>query len=347
MVVNHETVAGAWMDDQGRLLPNRLPRDWKNLSEFEPDMPKVNRERARLWNRLADLWAENPDFRRVVLRTSAPWLISEKAALRFWPEVVEPLWQDARRRRQDPNWLRRLTMFTAKARTTTELENATLELPIVRGRAATGSGIALASSAKPIDPEFHSRAEIVTLYDEQPVVLKLGELKAAYDEATTKYRQTKGVNAAHRRLPLGPTAHLVLLISVRGGIKSSQARVLGTNVTPVEITIPPLQTASGAGVPIVACWSYSDGSLLLRYRDQNREEKNTAWSAKRKKWFPASPERPLTELLKDIGLDMPHGTATALEPEKLWSKARKLLGSKIEVNDDDEFEDGTSEPDEE
>ncbi|MBI1325092.1 protein kinase [bacterium] len=336
LVVNHETLATEWMDDEGRLLPNRLPRDWKSLSEAELEMPKVNRERARLWNRLADLWAENPDFRRVVLRTSAPWLISEKAVLRFWPEVVEPLWQDALRRRQDPNWLRRLTMFTPKARATTEQENALLELPKTRGRVATGSGIAMASSAGPIAPEFHSRAEIVTLVDERPVVLKLGDLKIAYDEATSKYRATKGASAAHQRLPLGPTAHLVLLVSVRGGIKSSQARILGTGTTPVEITIPPLQVASGAGVPIVACWSYTDGSLLVRYRDQNREEKSLAYSAARKKWFPADAERPIAGLLKDLGLDMPTGTATALEAEKLISKARKWLSTRQQASDEPE-----------
>jgi serine/threonine-protein kinase len=344
LVVNHESVAAEWMDDQGRLLPNRLPRDWKSLSEVESDMPKVNRERARVWNRLADIWIENPDFRRVVLRTSAPWLVSENAVLRFWPEVVEPLWQGALRRRQDPNWLRRLSLFSAKARVTTEQENALLELPKVRGRAATGSGITLAPTAGPIDPEFHSRAEIITLVDEQPVVIKLGELKLAYDEAVTKYRLSKGSNSAHQRLALGPVSHLVLLISMRGGIKSSQARVLGSNVTPIEITIPPLQVASGAGVPIVACWTYSDGSLLIKYRDQHRHEKCMAYSAKRKKWFPAEADHPLTELLKDLGLDMPSGTATALEAEKLWSKARKWLGSKADETDDEEDEDETSEP---
>jgi serine/threonine-protein kinase len=343
LVVNNESVAAAWMDDQGRLLPNSLPRDWKNLNEVESGMPRISRERLRLWNRLADIWAENPDFRRVVLRSSVPWLAQEKAVLRFWPEVVEPLWEEARRRRTDPNWSRRLSMFTPGARDRMEQENSLLELPRVRGRTATGSGISPAAAASPIAPEFHSRTEIVTLVDERPTILNLSEMKAAYDEAARNFRATKGASASHRRLPLGETAHVSLMVSTRASMKASQVRVLGGAITPVELTVPPLQIASGGQQPIIACWTYSDGSLLVKYRDQLRVEKSLAYSARRKKWFPADVERPLTELLKDLGLDMPTGTSGALEPEKLWSKARKWLVSR----NVDPYADDADEPDEE
>ncbi|MFM1800696.1 MAG: hypothetical protein RJA81_48, partial [Planctomycetota bacterium] len=116
IVVNHAPVADFWLDDEGHLLPNQLPRDWGNLVEMEAETPRVSRERLRLWNRLADLWAENPDFRKAVLRISAPWLVKEPSALRFWPEVVEPLWREAINRRNDPSWTRKLALLQPGAR---------------------------------------------------------------------------------------------------------------------------------------------------------------------------------------------------------------------------------------
>lgn len=342
LVVNYEVVADAWMDDTGHLLPNRLPRDWQNLVALETEAPKVSRERLRLWNRLADLWAENPDFRRAVLRASAPWLAKEPAVLRFWPEVVEPLWREAMRRRDDPSWGRRLALLTPGARERMEFEGRILETPRTRGRSATGSGISAAAlpSFSPLSPEFQSQAEVITLTDEKPSIIRLGELKSAYDEATSNYRQTKGASSAHSRITVFDGIHLALMVSTRGGFKSNQARILGNAIQPVEITIPPLQIAGASDYPVIAAWAYSDGSLLVRHRDQNRNEKNLAWSARRKKWFHGQPDRGLDDLLKDLGLDTPIGSSTALEPEKLWTKARKWFGSQSRETEVEEGDDG-------
>ena len=95
-----------------------------------------------------------------------------------------------------------------------------------------------------------------------------------------------------------------------------------------------VETSDGVSAEIRFGPMRSDGSLLVRYRDQNREEKSLAYSARRKKWFPADAERPIAGLLKDLGLDMPTGTATALEAEKLISKARKWLSTRQQSSED-------------
>jgi post-segregation antitoxin (ccd killing protein) len=128
------------------------------------------------------------------------------------------------------------------------------------------------------------------------------------------------------------------MVSTRGGFKASQARILGKGLTPVEITIPPLQMSGSADTPIIAAWGYTDGSLAIKHRDQNRNEKSLAWSARRKKWFHSDADRGLAELLKDLSLDIPIGTATALEAEKLWNKAKKWFGSKSSESDEEEFD---------
>ena len=51
-----------------------------------------------------------------------------------------------------------------------------------------------------------------------------------------------------------------------------------------------------------------------------------AWSARYKRWFHEDPERGMAGLIKELGLDMPTGTAEALEPVKLWTRARRWLG---------------------
>lgn len=344
LVVNHAPVANIWLDDEGHLLPNQLPRDWNNLVEVETGTPKVSRERLRLWNRLADLWAENPDFRKAVLRFSAPWLVKQPAVLRFWPEVVEPLWSEALSRRDDPNWMRKLALLKPGAKERIDSETKLLETPKLRGRTATGSGIApainLAISA-PYRPEFQSQAEINAIINDTPDVIRFGELKKAYDEATRNYRASKGASASHQRMPLGSLAHAVLMISARGGFKSNQVRVLGAAIQPVEITVPPLQMTGISDTPIIAAWSYSDGSLLIRHRDPARNEKSLTWSAARKRWFFEDAERGMPGMLKDLGLDVPTGTATALEPVKLWTKAKNWFSKPAEEEDadEDEYED--------
>ena len=344
LVVNYEVVADTWMDDQGHLLPNRLPRDWENLINSNADTPKVSRDRLRLWNRLADLWAANPDFRRAVLRASAPWVAKDPATMRFWPEVVEPLWLEAMRRRDDPNWSRRLALLTPGARERMEFEARMLETPRLNGRSATGSGIwaaatPAASSLSPIAPEFQSHPNIITLLGESPLILKFGTLKTASGEAIKNYRLTKAASASHQRLPLGESAHLVLMISTRGGFKASQARILGSGISPVEITIPSLQMPGASDAPIIAAWSYSDGSIAIKHRDQNQFEKGLVWSALRNRWFQTDPDRDFAQLLKDLGLDTPIGTATALEPEKLWNKAKKWFRTTTPETDPEPDED--------
>lgn len=346
LVVNHEAVAHLWLDDEGHLLPNQLPRDWKNLVELESETPRVSRERLRLWNRLADLWAENPDFRKAVLRISAPWLVKQQSVLRFWPEVVEPLWQEALNRRDDPGWARKLALLQPGARERLDFESKLLETPRIRGRSATGSGIAPAAIplvSAPFRPEFQSQSDILTLIDDKPDVIRLGELKSAYDEAARNYRSSKGVSSGHSRLPLGNLAHIVLMISPRGGFKSNQVRILGANIQPYEITVPPLQMSGASDAPIIAAWSYSDGSLLVRHRDPSRNEKTLVWSAGRKKWFPADLETGIVGLTKELGLEMPTGTSTALEQEKLWSKARKWFSKSAAEEESDDYDEEDSE----
>jgi hypothetical protein len=334
LVVNHPSVADRWMDEEGHLLPNNLPRDWNQLARRDGDRPRTSHP----WKRIADAWAGNPDFRQTVLKYSAPWLLEERAVARFWPEVVEHLWYEAQRRVEDPGLMKKLAFLRPEARKRHEQEIATLALPRTKGRSAGGSGFAAAaaSAVSPITPEFQSQNEIDNLLDETPNIITFGELKSAYNEAAKNYRLKGPGGATHVRLALGEFVHVLVLVSTRGGFKSNQVRLMGQGITPIEITVPPLQMTQAGDTPIIAAWAYADGSLAVRYRDYQRNEKSVAWSARYKRWFQEDPERGMTGLLHELGLDMPTGTATALEPVKLWTRARRWFAKPADDTAGDE-----------
>lgn len=331
LVINYPSVADRWMDEEGHLLPNRLPRDWNQLARQESGKPRASHP----WKRIADAWAANPDFRQTVLKYSAPWLLEEKAVARFWPEVVEHLWYEAQRRIEDPGLMRKLSFLRPEARKRHDDEIQVLALPRTRGKQPGGSGFAAAAvvSGSSFTPEFQSQNEILSLLNDAPDIMTFGELKSAYNEAARNYRSRGPVGAVHQRLNLGELAHVVVMISTRGGFKSNQVRILGQAISPIEITVPPLQMTTMADTPIIAAWAYSDGSLAVRYRDHQRREKSMAWSARCKRWFHEDPERGMSGLIKELGLDMPTGTAEALEPVKLWTRARRWL-ARPEIDDD-------------
>lgn len=345
LVINHPSVADRWMDEEGHLLPNRLPRDWNQLARQESEKPRSSHP----WKRIADAWMANPDFRQTVLKYSAPWLLEEKAVARFWPEVVEHLWYEAQRRIEDPGLMRKLSFVRPEARKRHEEEIQVLAQPRSRGKLPGGSGFTAAiAPASSFTPEFQSQNEVLSLLQDSPDILTFGELKSAYNEAAKNYRARGPGGAVHQRLNLGDLAHVVVLVSTRGGFKSSQLRILGQTMTPVELTVPPLQMTTMADTPIIAAWAYSDGSLAVRYRDNQRREKSLAWSARYKRWFHEDAERGMTGLIKELGLDMPTGTAEALEPVKLWTRARRWLARpEIDENADDEDDDLIDELDDE
>ena len=56
------------LDARGVLNPGLMPRTLDDLALLAPHRDVVNAHRVSLWNRVAEVWRQDGDFRRAVLR---------------------------------------------------------------------------------------------------------------------------------------------------------------------------------------------------------------------------------------------------------------------------------------
>ena len=97
------------LDDKGVLNPGMMPRTLDDLATIAPPRDSLDAHRVSLWNRVAEVWRKEGDFRHAVLRyaTRSDDLGTVSAGL--WPEVVYPLierahWQRTFRPRHEALW---------------------------------------------------------------------------------------------------------------------------------------------------------------------------------------------------------------------------------------------------
>jgi serine/threonine-protein kinase len=99
----------AMLDPKGVLNPGLLPRTLDDLAMIAPPREALDARRVSLWNRVADIWREEDDFRRAVLRYATRSDDLDTASADLWPEVVYPLiehahWQRRFRPRLEAIW---------------------------------------------------------------------------------------------------------------------------------------------------------------------------------------------------------------------------------------------------
>jgi eukaryotic-like serine/threonine-protein kinase len=93
------------LDGKGVLNPGLIPQRLEDLNHIAPPREEVDDVLVERWNRVAEVWRNEPDFRHAVLRYATTKAHRDPASSALWPEVVYPLIERAR-------WHRRIRSRT-------------------------------------------------------------------------------------------------------------------------------------------------------------------------------------------------------------------------------------------
>jgi len=93
------------IDAKGVLNPGLMPQRLEDLNLIAPARTEVDDVLVERWNRVADVWRNEVEFRTAVLRYATSNAHRDPAAAGLWPEVVYPLIERAR-------WHRRIRTRT-------------------------------------------------------------------------------------------------------------------------------------------------------------------------------------------------------------------------------------------
>ena len=99
----------AMLDANGVLNPGMMPRTLDDLATIAPPRDTLDAHRVSLWNRVAEVWRQEDDFRQAVLRYATRSDQLDAVSADLWPEVVYPLiehahWQRTFRPRHEAIW---------------------------------------------------------------------------------------------------------------------------------------------------------------------------------------------------------------------------------------------------
>ncbi|QEH38674.1 Serine/threonine-protein kinase PrkC [Aquisphaera giovannonii] len=97
------------VDAKGVLNPGLMPQSLDDLRKIAPARTVVDDVLVERWNRLAEIWREQPAFRIAALRYASPLAYRDPASQALWPEVVYPVielarWQRRFRSRAEAVW---------------------------------------------------------------------------------------------------------------------------------------------------------------------------------------------------------------------------------------------------
>ena len=78
-------------DGNGGLNPGLIPQSLEDLRQIAPDRTELDDQLVARWNRVSDVWRDDPEFCEAVLRYATQSAASHPASAELWPEVVYPL----------------------------------------------------------------------------------------------------------------------------------------------------------------------------------------------------------------------------------------------------------------
>ncbi|MHB1560037.1 MAG: hypothetical protein ACYC61_21505, partial [Isosphaeraceae bacterium] len=88
------------LDVKGVLNPGLMPQRLEDLHHIAPPRTEVDDVLVERWNRVAEVWRIEPEFRHAVLRYATTNAYQDPASVSLWPEVVYPLIERARLHRR-------------------------------------------------------------------------------------------------------------------------------------------------------------------------------------------------------------------------------------------------------
>jgi serine/threonine-protein kinase len=232
----------AMLDSNGVLNPGLMPRTLSDLALIAPPRDAFDAHRVSLWNRIAEVWRQEDEFRQAVLKYSTQSDDRDCASVALWPEVVYALiehahWQRTYRSRYEAFWdfvagkllhvpvrgvqLDRMMVIAVPLEVAEQLdqdlstfvedpeieeeEASAVELPVTQKPRPIFVGGVIPREELPGDADDSPRVKvIVPLCPADPLLFTQQILRELWEEAMDRRENSTGASVPHRTIPVGP-----------------------------------------------------------------------------------------------------------------------------------------------
>ncbi len=328
----------AMLDKRGVLNPGLIPQTLDDLRKIAPARNDVDDALVGRWNRVAEVWRENPEFREAVLRYATKNAHRDPASIDLWPEVVYPLiersrWQREFRPKQEAIWdylcdrvlrvpdagvkLDRMMVRAVPVKVAEELEDDLLgfiddprigdDEPATaqaEGDDRLSSSIGPSLSLKELADDAPRDPTLTSLAALDPYRFTQAELHDLWRDAFAA--MTKGGkpgSAGHRHVPVGPY-RLTVIASVRSN-SAGQVALQGMQNKQIEMLTPSMRAGKSGSKPVIAVWIFTDASAVIAYLDFRSSVKYIFWHAPNAQQFNFDDPADLNHMLYTVGLEIP------------------------------------------
>ncbi len=334
------------VDSKGILNPGMVPQTFDDLRKVAPVRAEVDDQLVSRWNRVADVWRDEPNFRKAVLEYATRDAHRDPASADLWPEVVYPLIERARWQRQfrpkyEQIWdylsanvfrvpdagvvldraIRRAVPEQVVVLLDQDVKALVDESEIVMEPVAVTApprekdlAAQVGGSEVSLDELVTDRApdgkDVTWLVSPDPVRFTQGELRELWQEALSTLGKP-GAKGGHRHMTIGGPYRLAVIPSVRGRSAGTVA-IQGMTNKQIEMLTPSIRLGGSANKPIVAVWVYQDNSLAVAHIDFQGSERFILWHAPNAQQFNFGDPGELNHMIYHLGLEAPDQLDRAL-----------------------------------
>lgn len=327
--------AKSLLDDRGVLNPGLIPQSIGDLKRIAPARTEVDDQLVQRWNRIAEVWRADGEFRESILQYATLRAHRDPASKDLWPEVVYPLierarWQRRMRSKSEEVWdkvaqnlhlpdpglrLDRAFVASVPVQIVAGLDRAIEEFeeepsisepaePSDPGSRTPRGPAFRAESFEDVEPIQSDQPDLVRIDPPDPFRQTLGECRELWKESTAALRG-RGASAAARTIPIGPY-RLSAVASIRARA-AGQLVVQGMPNKQIELMVPSFAGSGSGSRHVVAIWLYENQSLAITYLDNLGTQRYMAWDAATGVQHNFQVPEDLNRELYRLGYEVPHG----------------------------------------
>jgi serine/threonine-protein kinase len=329
------------LDANGVLNPGMMPRVFDDLAKIAPPREAVDAHRVSLWNRVAEVWRQEDDFREAVLHYATRSDHLDKASADLWPEVVYPLiehahWQRTFRPRHEAIWdylvgkllrapvagvrLDRMMLVAIPVDVAEQLDEdlftfiddpkideedePSTESKVSQERRPFYVGATIPRDEPVSDDDGPLVRPNVPLCQPEPFLFTQIAIHEMWEGAMDAQQTSPGARTRHRKVPVGQ--YELAVVPTGRGRSAIRAVLQGMQQgKEIELFTPLAATRNATARNVIAVWTYQDGSMAVVHLDFQNKERFILWHAPDAHQFNFDYVEELTHRLSSLSLEVP------------------------------------------